>query len=88
MTAQIKIRKRLRTDWFRVLSDLAYAGVNQAAVSEMINIPRSTIRGWAAGSEPSHDDGYALLEIWIRVTGRPFEDRPMVEKGGIPLART
>lgn len=87
MTAQIKIRKRLRTDWFRVLTDLAYAGISQAAVSEMINVPRSTIRGWAAGSEPSHDDGYALLEIWIRVTGRPFEDRPM-EKGGIPLART
>jgi len=88
MTAQIKIRKRLRTDWFRVLTDLAYAGVSQAAGSEMINVPRSTIRGWAAGCEPSHDDGYALLEIWIRVTGRPFEDRPMAEKGGIPLART
>lgn len=88
MTEQIRIRRRLRTDWFRVLSDLVYVGVTCADVSRRIDVPRSTIRGWASGSEPTHDDGYALLEIWIERTGKQYTDRPMAVKGGIPSSQS
>jgi hypothetical protein len=87
MTARHKIGRRLRTDWFRVLADLLYAGVTLSEVSRQINVPKSTIRGWSSGSEPTHDDGYALLELWIAKTGQSFAQRPMMQKGGIPLTR-
>lgn len=88
MTAQIKIRRRLRTDWFRVLAELLYAGVSHAEAARLIDVPLTTLRSWKAGSEPRHEDGYALLELWIAKTGKTFDQRPMAEKGGISYPYT
>lgn len=66
-----------RTDWFRVLVDLERAGVNNADAAQCIDVPLSTLRGWKnLGSQPRHDEGYELLEVWMRVTGKDFADRP------------
>lgn len=73
----------MRTDWFRVLTDLLYAGISHAEAAKTIDVPLTTLRGWKNGSEPNHDDGRALLELWIVTTGRHFEQRPQSEKGGI-----
>lgn len=80
MTAQHKIRRRWRTDWFRVLADLQYAGWPNARVAESIGAPLATLAGWKRGSEPAHCDGHRLLLLWIAVTNRDYDHRPMTDE--------
>lgn len=68
---------RTRTDWFRVLADLQYAGLPNADVAKTIEVPVATLRGWKGGSEPSHANGHTLLELWSIATGKTIDDRPM-----------
>jgi len=75
--AQHRIRRRYRTDWFRVLVDLQYADWPHSRVANVLDVPLATLRGWKAGSEPAHDNGHALLELWCEVMGRQLQDRPM-----------
>lgn len=80
MTAQAlgyRIRNRRRTDWFRVLADLQYAGYDMARVSTLLDVPQPTLRGWKSGSEPAHEYGHSLLELWCEVVGKPVKARPM-----------
>ncbi len=72
-----RARPRQRTDWFRVLADLQYAAYPNADVADHIGVPQGTLRGWKAGSEPRHCDGVRLLELWMAVTGKGYEDRPV-----------
>lgn len=65
-----------RTDWFRVLTDLQYAGCPNADVAAYLDVPLSTARGWKDGSEPNHHDGARLLKLWQAITGKGYEDRP------------
>jgi hypothetical protein len=74
--------KRYTTDWFRVLADLNYAKVSTASAARQIGVPLTTVRSWKDGAKPSYDDGYALMALWISVTGKPFEDRPVVNLAG------
>jgi hypothetical protein len=76
--AQHRMRRRLRTDWFRVLIDLQYAGHSHMRVAKLLDVPEVTLRGWKAGSEPAHANGHNLLELWHEVTGKDVGDRPMV----------
>lgn len=71
-------RVKCRTDWFRVLADLQYAGRSNYDVAAFIDVPLGTVRGWKEGSEPRHDDGQRLLELWQMVTAYGYEDRPCV----------
>lgn len=66
-----------RTDWFRVLTDMTYAGVSNARVAHLIAVPESTVRAWKGGVEPSHHDGHRLLELWCEQSGKDIRDRPM-----------
>jgi hypothetical protein len=66
-----------RTDWFRVLADLQYAGHDNIEVAECLGVPAGTLYGWKSGSEPRHSDGHLLLVFWSEVTGKSFDDRPM-----------
>lgn len=77
MSARHSFRRRYRTDWFRVLVDLQYAGWPHSRVAALIDVPVGTLRGWKAGSEPAHDDGQRLLELWCEVMGREMRERPM-----------
>lgn len=77
--AQHKPTRRWRTDWFRVLVDLQYAGWPHARVADHLAIPRPTLHGWKAGSEPPHCDGVRLLRLWAEVTGTDIDDRPMTD---------
>lgn len=73
----VKLRRRWRTDWFRVLVDLQRAGVTHSAVAEHLDIPTPTLHGWKRGSEPPHCDGVRLLALWRERTGLTDDDRPM-----------
>lgn len=65
-----------RTDWFRVLADLQYAGLANSIVADYLQIPQGTVRGWKTGSQPLHHDGQCLLDLWTVVTGKAFDARP------------
>lgn len=66
-----------RTDWFRVLADLAHAGISTRAVSRRLEVAKSTVLGWKQGNEPRHSDGEQLLELWATETGKPRADVPL-----------
>ena len=67
----------LRTDWFRILTDLAREQWTHKDVAEHLAIPPSTLLGWKAGSEPKHADGERLLDLWRAITKRERGDRPL-----------
>lgn len=65
-----------RIDWFRLLDDLARAGVPVSSVAMHTRAPRSTILGWKQGAEPKHRDGELLLDLWIAKTGQSRHEAP------------
>lgn len=71
-------RPRLRTDWFLVLRDLQYAGQSNAQVARILGVSFSTLQCWKQGSEPAHNLGHSLLEVWSEIVGKPIGERPMV----------
>lgn len=77
---RVKIRRRYRTDWFRILTDLQYSGYPHTRVCAVIDVSPATLRGWKSGSEPAHNYGHALLELWTEVTGKPITSRPMTSE--------
>lgn len=78
MTSVYRQRQEPRTDWFRVLADLARAGAGNRAVARRLHVARSTVLGWKSGSEPRHSDGELLLDLWVEATGRPRDEAPQV----------
>ena len=80
MNARHRIRRRWRTDWFRVLADLQHADWSNLRVALHLEVQRSTLRGWKQGSEPAHCDGLRLLRLWSEVTGRDEDHRPMTDE--------
>lgn len=58
-----------QTDWFRVLADLRDCGLTHCDVARQINIPRSRVRGWYAGTAPRFDDGVLLMLLWLQAGG-------------------
>lgn len=77
MSNEARYRRRLRTDWFRLLADLQQRDYPNARVASILDVPPSTLRGWKAGGEPAHADGNNLIELWCEVTARTHGDRPM-----------
>ena len=64
VSAQHRYKLRLRTDWFRIMVDLERAQYPTPRVSKVIDVPLNTLRGWKYGSEPAHNYGLVLLELW------------------------
>lgn len=58
-------------DWFRVLSDLDYAGHCNAAVAEALSIPMSTLRHYKEGKTPSYDNGEAICLYYAHRLNQP-----------------
>lgn len=66
-----------RTDWLRVIADLQRAGLSLSDLSEATEIPHPTLRAWRQGAEPGFEGGRLLLQMWINITGKTIEQRPM-----------
>lgn len=76
--------KGSRIDFAAVLEEIAFllgepmpggqehvrVPVSQYKLAEYLGVPRGTLRGWTAGSEPPHTDGEKLLVVWCRLTGQ------------------
>lgn len=76
MTPRLPVA-RFRTDWLRVVTDLREKGYSQAEIAKRAAISEPSLRSWKEGHEPLHDAGHRLLEIWVKVTGKAYNDRPM-----------
>jgi hypothetical protein len=76
----------MAVNWPAVLADLCGGRMNTYAVSELIGVPRSTLRGWLDGSEPKHADGERVLLAWMKTTGRS-RDRVPMERRELSAAR-
>lgn len=55
-------------DGFRLLTEMAAAGVNNAEVARRLGIQRSTVMRWKAGSEPCWSTGERLRLLHEYVT--------------------
>ncbi|AZS49322.1 hypothetical protein DM558_00360 [Entomomonas moraniae] len=73
-------KRRCKTDWFRLLSDLKRFGFSHNDIFKRTSIPIGTISGYKQGSEPKHADGERLIRLWCEVTGGNREDAPTVSR--------
>jgi hypothetical protein len=55
-----------RRDWFRILRDLAKAGVSMGEVARRCGRDRSTVQAWAEGSEPKDSDARVVLALYAK----------------------
>lgn len=70
--------RRRRVNWFQLLVDLKRHNVTAYDVERMLDVSRTTVLRWGQGSEPRHDDGELLLELWCRLTGRSKDEAPRI----------
>lgn len=50
-------------NWFRIITELDQAGVNNSEVGRRLGRAASTVFRWKMGREPGYEDGKRLLEI-------------------------
>lgn len=62
-TAPVVKRRR---DWFRILRDLAAAGVSYAAVGRACQRSTTTVQAWAEGAEPKESDARIVLALYAK----------------------
>lgn len=67
-----------RVDWWRVITDLNYAGYSNGRIAEELLLVSKT---WIArlrneNTEPRHRDGEMLLDLWARVMRCQASDAP------------
>ena len=55
-----------RRDWFRILRDLAAAGVSYSAVARKCNRHVTAVKGWADGADPKETDARIALAPYAR----------------------
>lgn len=65
-------------DWFRVISDLIYAGVHMKQLARTMDVKmcEGLIRHYRAGGQPTYVRGEALIRMWCEVTGKSQSDLP------------
>jgi hypothetical protein len=66
----------LGVDWFRVITDLASAGLRLRGIADAIDVPTATLIGWKQGAEPKHIDGDRLIALWMTETGQARDAVP------------
>lgn len=71
-------------DWPEVLDQIAdtiaaNAGepCTQERLAQAVQVPRGTLRGWLAGTEPRHSDGERVICRWMAHTGRMRFELPL-----------
>lgn len=64
-------------DWNRVFLTLRNEGYTLHDVEAFTRIPRGTMRSWATGSEPRHQDGETIIKFWSEATQLPRESLPV-----------
>ncbi len=68
-------------DWNRVFLTLRGEGYTLHDVALYTRIARGTLRGWAEGAEPRHQDGETVIRFWSEATQLPRESLPLRDPG-------
>jgi hypothetical protein len=71
---------RERVDWFRIIVDLERHGYRHADMSAAIDVAKSTLVGWKAGSRPAYDEGERLVLLWCMVMRNGRDSVPKVDR--------
>jgi hypothetical protein len=71
-------KKTSVTDWFSLITEINRHGLTCAIIAVELNIPRTTIVGWKQGSQPKHEDGEAMIRLWLQLTGKSRDNIPRV----------
>lgn len=66
-----------RVDWFRLVTDLQYAGVSMREAARRIGVAEGQLRNLRKGGEPLYPRGDALIELWCEVLAKSRTDLPM-----------
>lgn len=58
-------------DWAQIVKDVKAALEYQhdSQIADLLNVPRTTLARWMAGSEPFYGYGYALIELHRKACG-------------------
>ena len=88
MNAPMVTLKKRPIDWFLVIVDIERRGYTHSTISMGTGCSRSAIGGWRnCEHEPSHENGEALIELWMAVTSKLRDELPRRLEMGFSAAR-
>ena len=71
---QVKVK---RVDWFRVLADLRDHGLVMRVITSCTGISKPTLLDIRnQGADPKMHQGELLIALWMRTTGKTFDQVP------------
>lgn len=67
-------------DWFRIITDLIYAGVSMREIGRNIDIELSeqVLRHYRSGTQPLYPRGEALIRFWCSTLNKQQHEIPRV----------
>lgn len=70
----------LAPDWFRIITDLIYAGVTMQEVARRLDLitSESLIRHYRAGVQPTYVRGEQLIRLWAETMKREASEAPRI----------
>ncbi len=65
-------------DWFRVITDLIYAGISMREISRRVDATmcEKLLRHYRAGGQPNYVRGEALVKLWCDVLNKGHHELP------------
>lgn len=66
MSAGLPVLSTERRDWFRILRDLASAGVSMSHVARKCCRDVGTVFGWSQGGDPKEADARVVLALYAK----------------------
>lgn len=66
LSGHMFFERQPRQDWFRILTELDRAGLNNERVAIILGVSKNTVAGWKKGAEPRHFLGVSLLGLYER----------------------
>lgn len=68
----------LAPDWFRIITDLVYAGVPVREIARNLDLKasESLLRSYRAGVQPTYVRGEALIRFWAETLKRDAQEIP------------
>lgn len=65
-------------DWFRIITDLIYAGLPMRQIGREIDVTMSEalLRAYRSGTQPTYVRGEALVKLWCAKLGKSVDEVP------------
>lgn len=65
-------------DWFRIITDLIYAGMSMSEIGRAVDaqMSKQLLNNYRAGGQPTYVRGEALVRMWCETIGRTADQIP------------